>query len=159
MLSLKKRVSDCRRAGYRDKSNGLAAESAWESIISLNAEKTAGTMCPSRDDFVRASKRFVETFIDQHLHVDTPVDVPSLGIGVSCGWMRCSITGGRQNAPHWHVGRVAQVICDGCGAFVTELLVLGLCSSAGGVTRDLNHVVLGRHRVRGELVQCFLIIC
>src|SRR5260370_35137601 len=73
--------------------------------------------------------------------------------------MGCSITGGSQNAPHGLVGRAAQVICD-CGSpFVTELLVLGLGPGAGGITGDLDHVVLGRLGVGGELVQGFFVIC
>ena len=72
--------------------------------------------------------------------------------------MTRAVTSGRQDPPHRHVGGVTQILRDGGRSLIAELLIQLFGSRAGRLASNLNHVIVDRHRVAGELIQHLLVI-
>lgn len=81
-----------------------------------------------------------------------------LGVAVTGGRVSRSITSGGQDAPHRHVRRVAQVLCDDGRTFIARFLIQRFGPGAGGIAGNFDHVVVERLGVTGEFIQYFLVI-
>jgi hypothetical protein len=66
-------------------------------------------------------------FIDKNLHVDATVQRASLSIRNRCGRMCGSVACRNDDPTHGDIPLLDEIVCDGCGAILTELLIELLC--------------------------------
>src|SRR5271154_1941885 len=75
-------------------------------------------------------RSFRQSFIDENLHVDTTVQRASLRIGIRRGRMCRAVACGDDDPAHGDIPLLDEIVCDGRGAILAELLIELLCSRA-----------------------------